>query len=72
MATQFHVIHSSSVNGVGIFAGGTVVCALQWTHYNLKYLKLIIEFSLSTIRLRPGISGRVVKLHVIPKPRCNG
>lgn len=22
MATQFHVVHSSSVNGVGIFAGG--------------------------------------------------
>jgi poly(3-hydroxybutyrate) depolymerase len=22
MATQFHVVHSTSVNGVGIFAGG--------------------------------------------------
>ncbi|KAI9552869.1 hypothetical protein GHT06_020753 [Daphnia sinensis] len=49
MATQFHVIHSSSINGVGIFAGVPYGCALGLVAESLNcmlYPNLIVMANL--------------------------
>ena len=40
MATQFHVVYSSSVNGAGIFAGGIQYTAIL----RIKTKKILTQF----------------------------